>query len=313
MVVLQLLATAALAAGAPASLSQEGWQAQVSMPEVYVEGRPFPVSVTYRAGDEGAELEAWRFAPAAFERDGESLGGQGARDGAAAVPLAAGSTLTLELDLSAHLGGTGNFELALAGGAEGSPRQVVGLSPAPEGLDFLGIEPAALANYIALLRTNQGEILIEFWPDVAPEHVRNYLDLCASGFYAGTQFHRVSPSFMVQGGCPNTKTEQKSLWGTGSGPRMLTAEFNDRKHVRGVLSMARGPSPNSGSCQFFLMTATSPHLDGQYSAFGTMISGFDTLDRIANAPGRKNPRDGTTRPDDPQRIEETIVLQRPAQ
>ena len=181
---------------------------------------------------------------------------------------------------------------------------------APEGLDFTAMNTTELAKYVVMLQTNRGNLMVEFWPEVAPNHVRNYLDLSYTGFYDGVLFHRVSPTFMIQGGCPNTKTDRKSAWGTGSGPRQLNSEFNEKKHVRGVLSMARGQSPNSASSQFFVMTADSFFLDGQYSVFGRLVSGFGALDRIANAKGRKS-ADGTARPDEPQRIEKAIVLRRP--
>ncbi|HED64588.1 MAG TPA: peptidylprolyl isomerase [Planctomycetes bacterium] len=168
--------------------------------------------------------------------------------------------------------------------------------------------PEQLKHYRVLLHTNQGDMLVEFLPDVAPNHVRNFLDLCQSGFYVGTLFHRVSPSFMIQGGCPKTKTDDRGAWGTGRGPRMLDAEFNDTKHVRGILSMARGPSPNSASSQFFIMSADSLFLDHKYSAFGRLVSGYDTLDKIAAAKGQKR-RDGTVKPTSPQRIERTIILE----
>jgi len=193
-------------------------------------------------------------------------------------------------------------------GAQGQPVQVAAFERAPEALDFMTMPADQLASYGVLLVTNRGQMLLEFWPDLAPDHVRNFLDLSYTGFYGGTQFHRVSPSFMVQGGCPNTKTDNRSTWGLGKGPRVLEAEFSDRPHERGILSMARGQSPNSASSQFFIMTAKNAALDNKYSVFGRMVSGDPTLEAIANAPGRVNSRDGTVRPAQPQRIEEAVVL-----
>ena len=145
---------------------------------------------------------------------------------------------------------------------------------AEKGLNFLKMPAAELANFHVVLATNQGEMEAEFWPDVAPEHVRNFLDLCYTGFYDGKGFHRVIKGFMIQGGCPKGT-------GTGDGPRKLKAEFNAKKHEKGVLSMARSQSPDSASCQFFIMHERSPHLDGQYSAFGKVVRGLDIVDKLA--------------------------------
>jgi peptidyl-prolyl cis-trans isomerase B (cyclophilin B) len=150
---------------------------------------------------------------------------------------------------------------------------------------------------------------VELWPDVAPNHARNFLDLAHSGFYEGTAFHRVAPGFMIQGGDPNTKDEKKrAQWGTGRGPRMLKSEFNAKKHERGVLSMARGDDPDSASSQFFVMDAEYPSLDGKYSAFGHLVDGFDALDKIVNTPGTASPTDGTITPTEPPRILKTLVV-----
>jgi len=139
----------------------------------------------------------------------------------------------------------------------------------------------------ATIETTEGAINVEFWPDVAPGHVNNFLDLAKKGFYNGLIFHRVIPGFMIQGGCPDGT-------GTGSnGNTRLKAEFNnrpERRHTRGVLSMARSSDPNSASCQFFIMHEDSPHLDGKYSAFGKVTSGLEAVDKIANSPAGSNDR-----------------------
>ncbi|MBI1379468.1 MAG: peptidylprolyl isomerase [Planctomycetaceae bacterium] len=171
-----------------------------------------------------------------------------------------------------------------------------------------------LGQYLVLLKTTRGDILLEFWPEDAPGHVRNFLDLANSGFYADTLFHRVVPGFMIQGGDPLTKDPSKvQLWGTGSGPRTVNAEFNERRHVRGVLSAARNGSPgvagprdplkNSHSCQFFICHADVTHLDGNYTAFGKVLSGLDVLDAIATAPRR-----APEAPVNPERILSASVL-----
>jgi peptidyl-prolyl cis-trans isomerase B (cyclophilin B) len=148
------------------------------------------------------------------------------------------------------------------------------MQAAEAGLKFLEMPASELANFHVVLDTNQGEMEVEFWPDVAPNHVRNFLELAYTGFYDKKTFHRVIPGFMIQGGCPQGS-------GMGDGPRRLKAEFNAKKHVKGVLSMARSQNKDSASCQFFVMHAASPHLDGQYSAFGKLVSGEQTLDKIA--------------------------------
>jgi len=123
-----------------------------------------------------------------------------------------------------------------------------------------------------------GTMTLEFWPDQALATVRNFLQYAAEGFYDGKTFHRVISGFMIQGGCP-TGT------GTGSGPRgTIPGEFGSgasRSHKRGVISMARSQHPDSASCQFFICHADSDFLDGQYASFGALISGEETLDKVA--------------------------------
>jgi peptidyl-prolyl cis-trans isomerase B (cyclophilin B) len=137
----------------------------------------------------------------------------------------------------------------------------------------------------ATIETTLGSMTVEFWPDVAPNHVQNFITLAKQGFYEGVIFHRVIRDFMIQGGDPT---------GTGTGSNgnvRIKAEFNrrpDRGHSRGVLSMARSADPNSASCQFFIVHADAPHLNGQYSAFGKLTGGLDILDKIANLPTRSD-------------------------
>lgn len=143
----------------------------------------------------------------------------------------------------------------------------------------------AAEEEVAVLETNKGRIVVEFWPDVAPETVANFKKLAREGFYDGTLFHRIIPGFMAQGGDPLTKDASKeSQWGTGGPGYKVQAEFNDRKHERGVLSMARSMDPDSAGSQFFLMFGRSPHLDGQYTAFGKMLAGEETLAAIEKTP-----------------------------
>jgi len=142
-----------------------------------------------------------------------------------------------------------------------------------------------------------GKIILELFPDKAPKHCKNFDSLVAAKFYDGLAFHRVIPGFMIQGGDPNTKDKPKETWGMGApGQTKVPAEFNDVKHVRGILSAARSSDPNSATSQFFLMHGTSPHLDGQYSAYGKAISGLEVIDLVANTPrdSRDNPLDKVT-------------------
>ena len=302
-----MLGTLLLAGSLAAPVTPQDVASSVTIPDIFVAGQPFMVELVYEAGEGGSALEAWRLGPGAFEANGEPIA---SRDATGKIELPKGSSMSLRLDLSSYLEGDADFQLALAGAGADAAKSVSVFGAASEELNFMEMPVEELGNYVVLLQTNQGPMMVEFWPDVAPNHVRNFLDLSATGFYEGIQFHRVSPNFMIQGGCPHTKSDRKSQWGTGRGPRMLDAEFSDKKHQRGVLSMARGGDPNSASSQFFVMTADSFFLDGQYSAFGKLVSGFDAVDKIARAEGRRA-QDGTVRPNDPQRIERAVVLKNP--
>jgi peptidyl-prolyl cis-trans isomerase B (cyclophilin B) len=141
------------------------------------------------------------------------------------------------------------------------------------------------AEEVAVIKTSAGEMVVEFWPDVAPKTVENFKKLAKQGFYDGTAFHRVIRSFMIQGGDPLTKDEaKKDSWGTGDPGYKIKAEFNSKSHVRGVLSMARSANPDSAGSQFFICHAAAPHLDRQYTAFGKLIKGDDVLEKIATTP-----------------------------
>ena len=144
-------------------------------------------------------------------------------------------------------------------------------------------KPAAVKE-VAVVKTSEGEMVLEFWPDVAPGHVENFKKLAKQGFYDGTCFHRVIKGFMIQGGDPNTKDEsKKSSWGSGGPGYSIKAEFNNKPHVRGVLSMARSSDPNSAGSQFFICHGDPHSLDHQYTAFGKLIKGDDVLEKIATS------------------------------
>ena len=132
----------------------------------------------------------------------------------------------------------------------------------------------------AIITTRHGDITIEFLPEVAPNHVANFIELAQKGFYDKTLFHRCIPDFMIQGGDPNSKNADKRLHGTGGSGKNVKAEFSKTPHLRGVVSMARSANPDSASSQFFIVTADSSHLDNQYTAFGKVTSGLDVVDKI---------------------------------
>jgi peptidyl-prolyl cis-trans isomerase B (cyclophilin B) len=145
-------------------------------------------------------------------------------------------------------------------------------------------------NEVAVINTSEGRMVLEFWPDVAPGHVENFKKLAGQGFYDGTCFHRVIKGFMIQGGDPLTRDEtNKARWGTGGPGWTIKAEFNQKPHVRGVLSMARSSDPNSAGSQFFICHGDPRFLDRQYTAFGKLTQGDDVLEQIATT--QTGPRD----------------------
>ena len=149
---------------------------------------------------------------------------------------------------------------------------------------------------IAVIETNFGTIVIQLFPDVAPGHVENFVKLAQDGFYDGTTFHRVIPGFMIQGGDPNSKDDDRSNDGQGGPGYTIKAEFSDKPHKRGILSMARAQDPNSAGSQFFIVVADSNFLDGQYTVFGEVIEGMEVADKIVNVEkdGNDNPREKVT-------------------
>jgi peptidyl-prolyl cis-trans isomerase B (cyclophilin B) len=158
---------------------------------------------------------------------------------------------------------------------------IFGHAPPPGPTASTGAAPAQTgpyANKRARIKTVYGDMVARFFPDVAPKTVKNFCDLAQKGFYNGLIFHRVIRGFMIQGGDPE---------GTGNGGPGYTikAEFSNRPHVRGTLSMARSSDPDSAGSQFFIVHgAHADHLDGKYTVFGELVSGLDVLDKIATAP-----------------------------
>jgi peptidyl-prolyl cis-trans isomerase B (cyclophilin B) len=144
-------------------------------------------------------------------------------------------------------------------------------------------KPMNSTKEVAVIKTSEGEMVAEFWPDVAPNTVENFKKLARSGFYDGTAFHRIVKGFMIQGGDPLTKDPAKeSRYGTGDPGYKIKAEFNNRSHERGVLSMARSNDPDSAGSQFFICLANVSRLDHQYTTFGKVIKGDDVLGKIGD-------------------------------
>jgi peptidyl-prolyl cis-trans isomerase B (cyclophilin B) len=138
---------------------------------------------------------------------------------------------------------------------------------------------------VAVIKTSQGDMVVQFWTDAAPETIANFKKLARSGFYNGTTFHRVVKGFMIQGGDPNTKDPAKERsYGEGTAGYRIKAEFNDHLHDRGVISMARENQPDTASCQFFICLEPVHRLDHQYTTFGKLIKGLDVLDKIGDTP-----------------------------
>ncbi len=144
---------------------------------------------------------------------------------------------------------------------------------------------------VSVIDTKFGKITIRFFPEDAPNHVENFKKLANSGFYNGTTFHRVIPGFMIQGGDPNTKDDDRSNDGMGGPGYTVNAEFNTRSHQRGIVSMARAADPNSAGSQFFICVVPSTFLDRNYTVFGEVIDGMDVADKIVSIPrdSRDNP------------------------
>jgi len=158
---------------------------------------------------------------------------------------------------------------------------------------FTSEEIKKMSETKAVIETKFGNIELKFFPEAAPGHVSNFLDLAKKGFYDGTIFHRVIPGFMIQGGDPNTKSPDRSTHGMGGPGYTIKAEFGGKPHKRGILSMARSQDPNSAGSQFFICVANASFLDGKYSVFGEVTSGMEVVDQIVGQPRDKkdNPND----------------------
>ncbi len=154
-----------------------------------------------------------------------------------------------------------------------------------EGSEETAIEEEITATKeVVVIETRLGRIVLDLFPEDAPNHVANFKKLASEGFYDGTTFHRVIPGFIIQGGNPKSKDEDRSNDGTGGGPGYtIDAEFNTKKHIRGTLSMARAADdPNSAGSQFFICVARQASLDDKYTIFGQVIEGMDVVDKIVS-------------------------------
>src|SRR5881396_4031744 len=153
------------------------------------------------------------------------------------------------------------------------------------------------SNEVAVIKTSEGEMVVQFWTDAAPNTIENFKKLARQGFYDATIFHRIVKEFMIQGGDPNSKDPAKeNSYGQGGPGYSVKAEFNDHIHDRGVISMARGPDPDSAGSQFFICLAPVHRLDHQYTTFGKLIKGEDVLEKIGDTPVGRNAQGEMSKP-----------------
>jgi len=149
--------------------------------------------------------------------------------------------------------------------------------------------PMTSSNEVAVIKTSEGDMVVQFWTDAAPNTVQNFKKLARQGFYDETIFHRIVKGFMIQGGDPNSKDPAKeNSYGEGGPGYNIKAEFNDHSHDRGVISMARSQNPDSAGSQFFICLAPVHRLDHQYTTFGKLIKGQDVLDKIGETEVTRN-------------------------
>ena len=157
--------------------------------------------------------------------------------------------------------------------------------------------PVNSTNEVAVIKTSEGDMVVQFWTDAAPNTIENFKKLAKQGFYNGTIFHRIVKGFMIQGGDPNSNDPAKeNRYGEGGPGYKIKAEFNDHSHERGVISMAREPDPDSAGSQFFICLAPVTRLDHQYTTFGKLIKGDEVLDKIGNTPVSRNSMGENSKP-----------------
>jgi peptidyl-prolyl cis-trans isomerase B (cyclophilin B) len=157
--------------------------------------------------------------------------------------------------------------------------------------------PMNSSNEVAVIKTSEGDMVVQFWTDAAPKTIENFKKLARSGFYNSTIFHRIVKGFMIQGGDPNSKDPAKEdSYGAGGPGYKIKAEFNDHPHDRGVISMAREPDPDTAGSQFFICLAPVHRLDHQYTTFGKLIKGDDVLEKIGDTPVERNSQGEVSKP-----------------
>jgi peptidyl-prolyl cis-trans isomerase B (cyclophilin B) len=160
-----------------------------------------------------------------------------------------------------------------------------------------GTSPVNAGNEVAVVKTSEGDMVVQFWTDAAPNTIENFKKLARAEFYNGTIFHRIVKGFMIQGGDPNSKDPaEENRYGEGGPGYKIKAEFNDHPHERGVISMAREPDPDSAGSQFFICLGPVPRLDHQYTTFGKLIKGDDVLGKIGDTPVTRNSRGENSKP-----------------
>jgi len=157
--------------------------------------------------------------------------------------------------------------------------------------------PVSATNEVAVIKTSEGDMVVQFWTDAAPNTIENFKKLARAGFYNGTIFHRIVKGFMIQGGDPNSKDPSKeNRYGEGGPGYKIKAEFNDHSHERGVISMAREPDPDSAGSQFFICLGPVPRLDHQYTTFGKLLKGDDVLGKIGDTTVTRNSMGENSKP-----------------
>jgi peptidyl-prolyl cis-trans isomerase B (cyclophilin B) len=168
-----------------------------------------------------------------------------------------------------------------------------------------------IIDEVAVVATQHGTMVVEFWTDVAPKTVENFKKLAKQGFYDGTAFHRIIKGFMIQGGDPLTKDpSEEHRWGTGDPGYKIKAEFSKKKHVKGVLSMARSSHPDSAGSQFFICHGEASFLDGQYTCFGMVVKGHEVLDKLADVACKRAGEASPSRPIERQGVETVKIVER---
>src|SRR5439155_10196941 len=174
---------------------------------------------------------------------------------------------------------------------------LIGLALGAANINAEENKPMNTPNEVAIIKTSEGEMVVQFWTDAAPNTIENFKKLARSGFYDGTIFHRIVNGFMIQGGDPNSKDPAKeNSYGQGEPGYKIKAEFNNHSHERSVISMARGPDPDSAGSQFFICLAPVARLDGQYTTFGKLIKGDDVLEKIGDTPVTRNSMGENSKP-----------------